>query len=87
MTVQHSVAELQRVMRLIDDRLDEAVVVVPPRQRELVPNALLNLAVARLIQDTGTAGAATILHRLAALVAHHGVPAAEEAYTLTGHDA
>lgn len=40
-------AELQRVVHLLDDRLEAAVAAVPPRLRRWIPAALLQLAVGR----------------------------------------
>ena len=62
---RHDMADLQSVMRLIDDRLDDIVAAIPERKRPLVANALLNLAIERLLTAEGPAAAASILRRLA----------------------
>jgi hypothetical protein len=45
------IADLQTVMRLIDVLLEEASAAAPPAQRALIPNALLNLAVERILAE------------------------------------
>lgn len=81
------IAELQAVMALLEDRLEDDIEEVPPRRRPLVANALLNLAVARLLAEEGPARAATILARLASLIAAGRQPAGDQALPLSGADA
>jgi hypothetical protein len=40
-------AELRRVVQLLDDRLDDALAAVPARLRGLIPAALMQLAARR----------------------------------------
>jgi hypothetical protein len=82
-----AVDELQAVMCLIDDRLARLVQTLPHRYRRLTSNAMLNLAVNRLIAVEGPQRASTILYRLADLVASRRQPHGTEAFPLTGHDA
>ena len=81
------IAELQAVMRMIEDRLEEALAEIPPRHRPLVPNALLNLAVMRILAADSPARTATILQRLADWVSAGERPDGDEALPLTGLDA
>jgi hypothetical protein len=52
-----------------------------------VPNALLNLAIERILAEEGRAATATILLRLADLVASGQRPEGTRGFALTGHDA
>ena len=70
-----AIAELQTVMRLIDVLLEEVSAAAPPGQRALIPNALLNLAVERILAEQAAGPAATILYRLADLIAEGKRPA------------
>ena len=81
------IADLQQVMRLIHDRLERVLAAVPVRQKPRIANALLNLAVERMLAEHGAASTATILHRLAELIAGGTRPEGSEAYPLTRHDA
>jgi hypothetical protein len=74
-------------MRLIDGRLDEVVASLPARRRPLAANALLNLAVERILADEGQGATATILQRLADLVASGQRPEGSQGFALTGHEA
>lgn len=73
-------------MRLIDDRLQRFVQTLPGRYQRLTSNALLNLAFNRLVAVEGADRAATILYRLADLMASRRQPSGDEAFSLTGHD-
>lgn len=81
------IADLQAVMRLIHDRLEQVLAAVPVRQKPRIANALLNLAVERMLAEQGAASTATILHRLSELIAGGTPPEGGEAYRLTRHDA
>ena len=80
-------ADLQTVMRLIDVVIEEVVAEASLRQRALVPNALLNLAVERMLAKETPGSAAAILYRLAELITGGARPRGSEAYSLNGHDA
>jgi hypothetical protein len=80
-------ADLQMVMRLIDVVVDEVVAETSLQQRALVPNALLNLAVERMLAEEPPGSAAAILYRLAELIADDARPCGSEAFPLNGHDA
>ena len=80
-------ADLQIVMRLIDVVVDEVVAETSLQQRALVPNALLNLAVERMLAEESPGSAAAILYRLAELIAGDARPHGSEAFPLNGHDA
>jgi hypothetical protein len=80
-------ADLQTVMRLIDVVVEEFVAEAPLRQRALVPNALLNLAVERILSEEPPGSAAMILYRLAELITDGARPRGSEAFALNGHDA
>jgi len=70
------VAELQSVM----DRIQSAIRYVVPRSHQpYVGNALLNLAVSRMVSETGAQATATMLIRLVDSVVEHGEPPPAEA--------
>jgi len=79
----HHIADLQTVMQLIDVLLEE----VSCQHRALIPNALLNLAVERMLAEQAPKSAATILYRLAELIASDQRPEGSNAFPLTGNDA
>jgi trans-aconitate methyltransferase len=81
------IIELQTVMRVIDALLDEAVAAMPPDHLPLLPNALLNLAIERMLAARTPASIATILYRLADLIGAGERPEGSHAFPLTGHDA
>lgn len=74
------VAQLQSVMQRIQYTLRD----VPPAQREYIANALLNLAVARMVREAGSVQAASILLRLGDVVASGNQPPPQRAIDLTG---
>lgn len=84
---QEAIAALHRVMRLLDGFLDNMAANDGALPRAAIPNALLNVAVDRMLQQDGAARTATILHRLADLIARGAQPEGEDAFPLTGHDA
>jgi hypothetical protein len=51
---------------------------VPMAQREYIANALLNLAVSRMLKEEGSALTASILMRLGDVVANRDAPPAPE---------
>jgi hypothetical protein len=73
------VAQLQGVMQRIQDMLHH----VPQAQREYIANALLNLAVSRMLKEEGTSQTASILMRLGDVVASGHQPPPERAMDLT----
>ncbi len=74
------VAQLQSVMQRIQCMLHD----VPAAQREYIANALLNLAVARMLKQEGNMQTASILARLGDVVASGGgQPPPERAVDLT----
>ena len=74
------VAQLQLVMQRIQCTLHD----IPVSQREYVANALLNLAVARMLRETGHSQTASILQRLGDVVGSGGEqPPPERAIDLT----
>jgi len=81
------VADLQTVMRLIDVVLEEVSAAAPPGHQALIPNALLNLAIDRILAEETPGAAATILYRLAELLADGKRPQGSDAFPLNGHDA
>lgn len=81
------IADLQTVMRLIDVLLEEISAAAPPAQRALIPNALLNLAVERILAEEAAGPAATILYRLAELITEGERPRGSDAFPLNRHDA
>lgn len=74
------VAQLQSVMQRIQCTLRD----VPPAQREYIANALLNLAVSRMLKEEGESQTASILLRLGDVVASGSQPPPERAVDLTG---
>ena len=73
------VAQLQLVMQRIQCMLHD----VPAAQREYIANALLNLAVARMVKQEGTMQTASILARLGDVVASGNQPPPQRAVDLT----
>ncbi len=74
------VAQLQSVMHRIQDALCH----VPVTQREYIANALLNLAVARMLKEEGASHTAGILARLGSVVSEgREAPPPEQAIELT----
>jgi len=74
------IAQLQSVMHRIQSSLRD----VPAAQREYIANALLNLAVSRMVKEDGKSLTATILLRLGDVVANsESPPAPERAVDLT----
>jgi hypothetical protein len=82
-----AIAELQTVMQLISVVLEEVAATAPFGHRQLVPNALLNLAVERMLAALAPRSTAAILYRLADLIAAGARPAGSAAFSLTNHDA
>lgn len=75
------VAQLQSVMQRIQHMLHD----IPATQREYIANALLNLAVSRMLRQTGHSRTASILQRLGDVVGSGGEqPPPERAVDLTG---
>jgi hypothetical protein len=81
------IAALRAVMAAIEDRLDEVIDNVPARNRDMIPNAFLNLAVAWMLAGEGTAVTVSILQRLAALISSGRGPQGDGAISLTRSDA
>jgi hypothetical protein len=73
------VAQLQSVMHRIQRMLCD----VPQAQREYIANALLNLAVSRMLKEEGKLQTASLLMRLGDVVASGDQPPAERAVDLT----
>jgi len=84
---KRDIADLQSVMRFVDDSLAEALPDLPARKRRYVPNALLNLAVEWLLAAEDTAVAVSILHRLAERISAGERPEDDTAIPLTRYDA
>ena len=68
-------AELQSVMHQIQIALSH----IPSAQRTYIGNALLNLAVCRMLRDTNPARTATVLARLVDSVLERSAPPPPEA--------
>lgn len=66
-----TIAQLQLVMQ----RIQQSLLNIPAIQREYIANALLNLAVARMLKEGGANHAAGILTRLGEAVSECGQPA------------
>jgi hypothetical protein len=66
--IELEVAQLQTIMSHIQAALHD----IPARQRSYIANALLNLAVARMIKEEGGARTSTLLMRLSDVVAEGG---------------
>ncbi len=75
------VAQLQSVMHRIQRMLHD----IPQGQREYIANALLNLAVSRMLKEEGLSQTASIL-RLGDVVASGDQPPAERAVDLSRVD-
>jgi hypothetical protein len=83
----HEIDDIQAVMRFLKVRLDAGCAAVPTRLRPWIPNALLNLAVERILMVESPEAAASILMRLADLITSGVRPAESNAFRLNGHDA
>lgn len=81
------IAALRAVMDTIEDRLDAVIETMPPNRRDLIPNALLNLAVEWMLAGEGTAVTVAILRRLAELISSGRRPPGEGGISLTRPDA
>ena len=81
------IADLQFVMQEIADRIPEIAAALLPRQRPLLPNALLNLAIGRILAADGALFTAAILQRLAELIRNGEQPQGGDGIPLNGHDA
>ncbi|HEY5808711.1 MAG TPA: hypothetical protein VIT67_12115 [Povalibacter sp.] len=73
------VAQLQTVMHRIQCMLHG----VPAAEREYIANALLNLAIARMLKESGQSQTASILLRLGDVVANSDPPPPQRAVDLT----
>jgi hypothetical protein len=62
------IAALQALMQPIQDGLDDVIALIRTQRRALVPNALLNIAIERVLMREGTVVTARILRRLADLI-------------------
>lgn len=82
-----SLDDLQAVMHEIDDHVDEAITAVAPHRRILIPNALLNVAVERILAERGSDATVAVLRRLAELIADGRQPQCGQAIALTRADA
>lgn len=76
-------SDLQHAMRVIAD----AVEGLPPECRDLVGNALLNIAAEAVTQDVGCTEAGRIFARLGDLLSRGLQPPAQDAIALSGFDA
>ena len=81
------ITDLQSVMRVIEVLLEEFAAEASIRQRSVIPNALLNLAVNRMLVEETPRSTAAILYRLAELIADGARPHGSDAFALNGHDA
>ncbi|MEM7002350.1 MAG: hypothetical protein AAF529_16285 [Pseudomonadota bacterium] len=79
----HTETAMQILQNMIPDILDEA----GPAVRARFDNAILNIAVTRILEVEGPARTATILMRLAEAVAHQPVPEPGAPVDLTQLDA
>jgi hypothetical protein len=79
----HDIADLQTVMRLINALLEEVSAAVSLQNRALIPNALLNLAVERMLAEEAQASVAAILRRLADLIDDGKRPEGRGAFPLS----
>ena len=80
--VELEVAQLQNIMSHIQSALHD----IPTRQRTYIANALLNLAVARMIKEEGGARTSTLLMRLSDVVADGRTPAPSAPIDLSSRD-
>lgn len=77
------IAQIQAVML----RIQSALRGIPREQREYVANALLNMAVSKLIKEEGGARTATLFLRLGDVIASNpSVPTSEQAIDLSRVD-
>lgn len=81
---EHEVAIAQ--LQLVMQRIQHAMGNVPVSQREYIANALLNLAVARMLRETGALQTAGILARLGDVVADGRQPPPSQAIDLSRLD-
>jgi hypothetical protein len=83
---QQDLADLQSVMRMLDDRVADIVAEIPHGKRPLVSNALLNLAIQCILMAEGPAATAAILQRLTDLIRAGETPQGDHAFRLNGFD-
>lgn len=77
------IGQLQSVMQRIQQSLSD----IPPSQREYIANALLNVAVTRMLKEEGAMQTATILARLGDVVSSgNDAPHPERAVDLSRFD-
>jgi hypothetical protein len=81
------IAALRLVMAIMEDRLDEVVDAVPSPSRDLISNALLNIAVEWMLAGAGTAVTVSVLRRLTELVSCGRRPPGDGAISLSRPDA
>ena len=81
------IADLQAVMQEIADRLPDIAAALPPHRRPLVANALLNLAIERILAAEGAVVTAAMLQRLTELIRNGEQPEDGVGFRLNGHDA
>ena len=74
-------------MRVVEDCLPEILSALSPARRPLLTNALLNLAVNRILAVQGATATAGILQRLAELIRNGDRPSNGDGFRLNGHDA
>jgi len=79
-------ASVRRMTELLDTTVDFVEQDLPYDLRRCVPNALLNIALARLLAQEGRDGALRVLTALAAAVASGADPATEGPIRLTHGD-
>ena len=80
--VELEVAQLQNIMSHIQSALHE----IPTQQRSYIANALLNLAIARMIREEGEDRTSTLLIRLSDVVAEGTRPAPSAPVDLSRRD-
>ncbi|HWB50590.1 MAG TPA: hypothetical protein VG651_15885 [Stellaceae bacterium] len=81
------VAALQEVMSAVEQRLPDILVELPQSHRPLLTNALLNVSINHILAEEGGPATASILQRLAALIAAGERPADGDGLRLNGQDA
>ena len=77
------IEDLQEIMRGIDEQVDLLSLPLTEIQTRLVPNALLNLAVERMLRGESNQAVAQILHRLADLIDGGAQPRKDELIALS----
>lgn len=83
MSVSFDLINTELAMEALQNLIPQTLNTAGPAIQARSNNTLLNIAVNRMVEDEGEAGAATILWRLADVIANGAVPTAGNPFDLT----